>query len=167
MFPLKPISTDEQPRVILAAAFKSLGGELPIRSGWGYTREDACIIDKQDPVVSRVLPFDGIGIERVFLEKRIYIEMLIFRPPGEAFSGITWNPIEQQLIEDGDKIFDKLTVEITAFSEGEWEELKAEWEGPNGYRSPTFDMAAHNHKREQRMIRLKREFWFDITSSYG
>jgi len=27
--------------------------ELPIRGGWGYTREDAVIIDRQDRVVSK------------------------------------------------------------------------------------------------------------------
>ena len=64
------IRSAETPREILAADFKSLGGELPIHGGWGYSREDAVVVDKDDPVVSKGIPFDGVGIEYIFVEKR-------------------------------------------------------------------------------------------------
>lgn len=163
---INPVSSNESPRKILAEDFKSLGGELPIQGGWGYTIEDACIIDKKDPVVDAKMPFDGIGIEYVFVEKRIYEEMIIFRPKGEKFSGIHWNLIEQGLINDKSRSFDKLIFEITAFPEKDWDELIAEYEGPFGYCDPNFDLTAHEKKRQARMIKLTREFWFDITSFY-
>ena len=40
--------TDLSPR---EAMDKSPGPDLPIRGGWGYNREDACIIDKNDPII--------------------------------------------------------------------------------------------------------------------
>ena len=58
----KPIiRSQEAPRQIIFEDYK-LNGELPITGGWGYTKDDAVIIDKNDPVVPEGLPFDGVGI---------------------------------------------------------------------------------------------------------
>lgn len=167
MKPLNPINSKESPREILAADFKSLRGVLPIRGGWGYSQEDACIIDKNDPLVDPSVPFDGVGLEYVFVEKRIYEEMIIFRPDGEKFSGIRWNLQQQSTFREGWMVFDKLVFEITAFPHKDWEELKAEFEGPQGYGHPEFNDEAHERKRQEKMVRLTREYWFNITSFYG
>lgn len=167
MQPLYPITSQESPKVILAADFKSLSGGLPIRGGWGYSQADACIIDKNDPLVDPSLPFDGVGLEYVFVEKRIYEEMIIFRPEGEKFSGIKWNLEEQNLIPDAGRYFDRLVFEITGFLDNDWEELKSEFEGPQGFGHPDFDLEAHHKKRLEKMVRFTREFWFDVTSFYG
>lgn len=167
MQPLNPINGKESPREILAADFKLLNGGLPIRGGWGYTKLDACIIDKNDPLVDPSLPFDGVSVEYVFVEKRIYEEMIIFRPDGEKFSGIRWNLEEQNLLHEAERSFERFVFEITAFSENDWEELKAEFGGPQGYGTPSFDAEAHEKKRQEKMMHFTREFWFDITSFYG
>lgn len=164
---LYPIKSLESPRDILAADFKSLRGGLPIRGGWGYTQADACIIDKNDPLVDPSLPFDGVGMEYIFVEKRIYEEMIVFRPDGEKFSEIKWNLLEQNLIHDAGMHFDRLVFEITAFRDNDWEDLKLEFEGPQGYGHPDFDLEDHKEKRQEKMVRFTREFWFDITSFYG
>ena len=39
----------------------------------------------------------------------------------------------------------------------DWEELKAEWEGPNGYGSDAFDLEGHLSKRADRTIHLQRK----------
>ena len=90
------INSEESPRDILAADFKSIG-EIPIRGGWGYTLEDAVIIDKNDPIVSKGSPFDGVSLEYVFVEKRIYEELIIFRPKDDRFTGINWKLLKQQM----------------------------------------------------------------------
>src|SRR5262245_1324602 len=135
----EPIITADPPRKVLAEHFKSLDGELPIRGGWGYTREDAVVIDAQDPVVPKNLPFDGVGLEYVFVEKRIHEEMIIFRPPGQKFAGIRWQLLDQALMGEGGRHYDRLRFEITAFPEEAFHRLKAEWEGPSGYGNPSFD----------------------------
>jgi hypothetical protein len=161
-----PVKTLKPPRKIIAEHFESLGGELPIRGGWGYTKEDACIIDKNDPIVDPSVPFPGISIEYIFVEKRIYEEMIILRPKGDKFSSIKWKLIKQMLIEESDRAFDKLIFEITAFRDEDWIELKREYEGPQGYGHPDFNHEAHEKKRQEKMVRFKREFWFDITSFF-
>ena len=110
-----PVKTLKPPRKIIAEHFESLGGELPIRGGWGYTKEDACIIDKNDPIVDPSVPFPGISIEYIFVEKRIYEEMIILRPKGDKFSSIKWKLIKQMLIEESDRAFDKLIFDLRLF----------------------------------------------------
>lgn len=162
-----PVKSEESPRKILAVDFKSLRGELPISGGWGYSQADACIIDKNDSLLPPSIPFDGVGVEYVFVEKRIYEEMIIFRPDGEKFSGIKWNLQKQSTLHEEGRVFDKLLFEITALPDSDWDELKTEFDGPQGYGHPKFDVEAHERKYQEKMVRFTREFWFDITSFYG
>ena len=161
------ISSVESARNILAADFKSLGGELPIRGGWGYSQEDTVIIDKNDPIVPSGIPFDGVEIEYIFVEKRIYKELIIFRPPEERFAGIKWKLLKQRSTEHKQRSYDVLSFEVTALPSKDFEELKAEWEGPDGYGSPGFDVDAHFSKRDAKTIRYVAEYWFDVTSFCG
>jgi len=148
----------------MAMDFKYSNEGLPISGGWGYTKDDACIINKNDPLVSPDIPFDGVAIEYVFVRQRIHEEMIIFRPKGDRFSGIKWTLLLQRLIEDGGRSYDNLKFEITAFHDEDWYLLKSEYGGPKGFGHPDFDLAAHERKRQEKMIRIEQEFWFDITS---
>lgn len=159
------ISSKESPRDILAVDFKSMGN-IPIGGGWGYTLEDAVIIDKNDPSVTKGMPFDGVGLEYIFVEKRIYEELIINRPEYDRYSGIKWNLLGQAMTTHGGKSYDVLTFEVTALPDRDWEELKAEWDGPNGHGSPGFDIDVHFKKHESRTVRYVSEYYFDITSFY-
>jgi hypothetical protein len=160
------IRSKEPPREILAADFKSLG-ELPIQGGWGYTLDDAVIIDNKDPVAPKGMAFDGVGLEYIFVEKRIYEELIIFRQVNDRYSGIRWNLLRQKLTSHNERSYDVLTFEVTALPDKDYEELKAEWEGSNGYGSPGFDTPRHTKKRDSKTIRYVTEYYFDITSFYG
>lgn len=141
--------------------------DFPINGGWGYAMEDACVIDKGDHTVEKNIPFDGVGVEYAFVEKRIYCELILFLPRGREYSGISWKLLQQDLINRDGRDFDRLMYSVTALPTSDWESLKAEWEGPDGIRSPTFDSEAHHRKHESKTISLVREYWFDITSFYG
>jgi hypothetical protein len=160
------ISTSDTPRKILAADFET-GGELPIRGGWGYSPEDAVIIDRDDPVAAKGTAFNGIAIEYDFVGKRIYEELVVLFPEGETHSEIKWNLLEQNLFGHDDRPFDRLAFEVTAIPGRDWEQLEAEWEGPNGWASPRFDAEEHRRKRESKTIRYLAEYYFDITSFFG
>jgi len=159
------INSTDSPRIILAKDFNSLGGELPIRGGWGYTIEDAVIIDKNDPVVPKGLPFYGLDIEHIFVEKRIYEELIIFRDKHDRHSNIKWDLLKQSLIHRDDRSYDCLTYEVSAFPDKDFEELKREWD--HGRTTETFDVEAHYRKAESKRIHYVAEYWFDITSFYG
>ena len=156
---------DGSPRNIISMDFDSIENELPIYGGWGYTKNSACIIDKSDPSVIDESSFDGVEIEHIFVEKRIYEEMIVTRPIGEAYSGIKWNLISQELIEENDRYFDHMVFSVSAFRDKDWNALSAEWEGRHD--NPLFSLDDHNNKREKLAVHFTREFWFDITSFYG
>ena len=155
--------TKESPRQIILEDFKI---DLPISGYWGYNIESACVIDKNDPTVSQGMPFDGIGIEHIFVEKRIYEEMIIFRDDHEKYAGIRWDRQSQQLLVEGDKTYDKLTFNIVGFSDQVWDELTSRFEEiqKSGKVELMTELDAY---RESKAYRLTREFYFDITSFYG
>jgi hypothetical protein len=109
---------------------------LPIWGGWGYSKEDAVVIDSRHPIVNPDKPFDGVGIEYAFVKNRINKELDTAQPEGQKFTGIKYKLLEQTFRNDGDKKFDILKFEVEALPVT----AKAEplvWE---------------------------EEFWFDITS---
>jgi tetratricopeptide (TPR) repeat protein len=153
------IESDEPPMKILAAHFKSLNGELPILGGWGYCKADACIIGKYDPSVDRERYFDEMGIENIFVEQRIYYEMIISQPEGGKFFDIRWNLQKRKSFKDEDRIFDQLSFEITAFFEPDWEDLQ-------NHGNTHFDAKAQKKKHQKKIIQFDREFWFDVTNCW-
>ena len=101
--------------------------DLPISGGWGYGLNDCVVIDKEDPAAQTGLPFDLIGVEQVLVEKRIYAELIVFRPNNDLFAGISWNRTEQSLRDIHGRQFDVLKYQVTAFTERDWEFLRLDW----------------------------------------
>ena len=139
---------------------------LPITGGWGYDFDTACVIDKNDPSVNQNMPFDGVGIEYVFVEKRIYEEMIIFRQAHEKYSGLRWDLEKQELISRDEKHYDRLIFNVLGFSDAIWDELTSRFEAiqKSGELEKMVELDAY---RESKAYRFKREFYFDITSFYG
>jgi hypothetical protein len=155
--------TKESPRQIIFEDFKI---DLPIKGYWGYDIESACIIDKNDSTVSQEMPFNGVAIEYVFVEKRIYEEMVIFRGDDEKYSGIRWDLDKQELLFVNDKPYDKLVFNVVGFTDAVWDELTSRFEAiqKSGNLELISELDAY---RESKALRLVREFYFDITSFYG
>ena len=94
--------------------------ELPIRGGWGYTREDAVIIDRQDRVVSKCIPFDGLAVERAFIEGRIYQDLW---EPLEVCGPLlrTTHALQTQGLQiAGDKVYDVISHDVWFYSLDDW-----------------------------------------------
>lgn len=162
------IITNESPREIIADHFQSLRRELPIRGGWGYSQEDAVIIDKNDPTVVPGMPFDCVGIERIFVEKRIYEELIIFRPENDRFTKIRWELKEQELIKIDNRVYDKIIFSITAWRDADYDALQKErnpeWELDS---EPCAECIAYDKKCHELQVVYEREYWFDITSTWA
>jgi hypothetical protein len=141
------------------------GYEMPIQGGWGYTKDDAVIIDKYDPAIDQTIPFDGVKLEYIFARYRAYLEMITFRNDNERFSGIELELEVQTLINDETGIYDKLVFNIIALHSEDFDELKEEWE--TNCNLDDFDIVAHQKKREKKLVHLQNEYWFEISSFYG
>ena len=154
------LNTRESPRQIIFEDYKI---DLPISGGWGYDIESACIIDKNNPTVDKTIPFDGISIEYVFVEKRIYEEMIIFRGTSDKFWGIRWDLEEQRLIKVDNRSYDILIFDVVGFSEEIWNELTSRFDAIKA--NEQWDLMEDlNAYRESKAFKFKREFYFDVTS---
>jgi hypothetical protein len=160
---LEPV---ESTRDLLMQAYRLPDDALPISGGWGYTLQDACVIDRTHPCRDPEAPFNGIGVERLFVEKRMYLELIVMRPPGGKYSGIRWNLDSQELQVHEGRRFDRIVFDVECMRDEDWDRLKAEWEAPSGYGHMDFDEARHLAERSARTLRFKREFWFDVTSFF-
>jgi hypothetical protein len=155
--------TKESPRQIILEDFKL---DLPIKGGWGYDFETACIIDKNDPNAAKEVPFNGVAIEYVFVEKRIYEEMIIFRGDDEKYSGIRWDLASQDLLFQDEKYYDKLIFNVVGFTDEIWDELTSRFEAI--HKSGKLELMSElDAYRESKALRLVREFYFDITSFHS
>ena len=142
-------------------------GELPIKGGWGRTKEDAVVIDKNDSIINQSQYFNGVEIEYIFMEYFNYLHLITYRPLNDSYSGIRYKVIKQKLIHDDKtkKIYDKITTEVSCFTDADWDELKEEWE--NNIDNPDFDIEVHDKKRDSKKRYLEIEFWFEISSFYA
>ncbi len=139
--------------------------EMPIKGGWGFTKEDAIIIDKNDPVASQGAAFDGVGLEYSMVSKRNDLEFTYLQKDTEAYRDVNWKPIQQKVLTDKERFYDKLTIKITALPYEDWKSRKMEWK-ENGYK-PDFDKDWFMAKTLELTQFCYRDFWFDITSFYG
>lgn len=163
-----PKTTAEEPaRDVLTRAFNLAPEALPIAGGWGYERKDACVIVGSQLSTADPLQGSAVTVERLFVEKRIYWDLIVTHDDGASLAGIRWNLLSQEhVVHDGRRL-DRLVVEITCMPEADWERLKLEWEGPRGFGHPDFDLARHEAERAAFMLRFEQEFWFDVTSTFG
>lgn len=155
--------TKESPRQIIAEDFKL---DLPIKGGWGYSLEDACVIDKNDSSVNPAIPFDGISIEYVFVEKRLYEEMIIFREGSGRFGGIRWDLDAQKMEHHDEKPYDHLIFDVTGYQESIWDEITNRFdEIQKDFSQEKFDEL--EVYRLSKIQKFRREYFFDIASFFG
>lgn len=155
--------TKESPRQIILEDYKL---DLPIKGGWGYGLEDICVIDKDDPSVNPIIPFNGVAIEYTFVEKRLYEEMIIFRHGDERFGGIRWNLDTQQMSFHNERPYDHLIFNVTAYQESVWDEITARFdEIQKNFSQDKFEEL--EIYRLSKIQSFRREYFFDIVSFFG
>ena len=158
------ISSEKNPKKVIRSIFQS---DLPISGGWGYSKENAVIINKEDPIVSKNIPFDGVSIEYNFVELRIHAELQIFRAGSERCTGIEWNFLKQSLKNHEGRYYDVLFFEVTAISFAELKILEKERKNKDGSQLSKAELKFCIDKKDSKTIRYTTEYWFDISSFYG
>ena len=151
------------PRIFLKNAYSL---ELPITGGWGYSVDDSVVINKNDPALPKGHSVDAPSIEHLFFEKRVYAELIVFRNANDKYSGIKWDLIEQNLEFEGDRKFDCLRFQVSAFPDEDWNYLKDEWEQNHHFENDPEGQDRHDAERLSRQCHYDTECWFDITSIF-
>jgi len=158
------IKTIETPRFVIKELYKL---DLPIKGGWGYSIDDACIIDKTDKSVIQGIPFDGVSVEYAFIEKRNYAELInthyskeVYRKTDKYYAHIECKLIKQRCFSEDGKRYDHLEFEIECVPEEIFDKLSELAKDPD-----KLDEVWKIHDKEK--LIFERECFFDITSFYG
>ena len=109
---IEQLDVQETPLEILEVLTKR---QWPVSGGWGYSCEDAVVIELDDER-------DGVHLEYQFLEARCYLEAMKCASKGVKLEVVQIERKMQKLVfGEGGKSFDKLTMEVTATLDGEKE----------------------------------------------
>lgn len=136
---------------------ESHGKELPIYGGWGYTQDDAIIIDKNDPNVDKAIPFNGVGMEHFIISRRLEEELVHRYPPGKGYTKIDWNVRQQKCLNIDGRHYDHLVVAVRCMPEEKMPELRQHLDDQDEFFRKMFQYACF----------YQADYWFDITSFYG
>ncbi len=154
------------PREILREHFPRTADQCNFSGGWGYDADHATIVKEFDPEINPDEKFDGVSLEYAFIDKRIREELIFSRPEGERFEEFDSCTIEQRLMYINGVPHDYILVEVTAYPEKEWNELKADWENHNFYKDDPEGREANLARKEASKITYQAEYYFNISDFF-
>ena len=154
------------PRTILPQHFPRTANQCNFSGGWGYDVEHATIVKEFDPEINPDEKFDGVSLEYAFIDKRIREELIFNRPEGERFEELDYNTLGHSLQRIDGIPYDYLLVEVTAYPEKEWNELKADWESHDFYKDDPEGREANLARKEACKITYQAEYYFNISDFF-
>ena len=165
-FPYRLPADYPAPREILRQHFPRTADQCCFKGGWGYDAGEAVEVLEFDPEINPDEKFDGVSLEYAFIDKRIREELIFSRPEGERFAGLDHQVLGQELHELDGVPHDFIEVEVTAYPEKEWNELRADWEAHDGYKNDPEGRKANLKRKEAVKITYRSEFWFNIENFF-
>ena len=165
-FPYRLPADYPAPREILRQHFPRTADQCCFKGGWGYDSGEAVEVLEFDPEINPDEKFDGVSLEYAFIDKRIREELIFSRPEGERFEEISHQVLGQELHELDGVPHDFIEVEVTAYPEKEWNELKADWEAHDGYKDDPKGREANLERKEAVKVTYRTEFWFNIENFF-
>ena len=128
--------------------------DLSVSGGWGYTQDEATIIHYLNGIPLTQL-------EHTFASMRAYGEMNMALPENQRYGSINVNETHRETLRTNDKIYEKITYEISAMKEDIYAALIDEYK--EGYGKVGFDMEEHFRRRKESTLKREVIHWFDIT----
>ena len=165
-FPYRLPADYPAPREILPKHFPRTARQCCFKGGWGYDAGDAVEVLEFDPEIDPDEKYDGVSLDYAFIDKRIREELIFSRPEGERFEEIGYQSLGQELHDLDGVPHDFIRVEVTAYPEKEWNELKADWEAHDGYKDDPEGREANLKRKEEAKITYQTEFWFNIADFF-
>ena len=151
------------PREILQQHFPRTAKQCNFSGNWGYDVDHATIVKEFDPEINPDEKFDGVSLEYAFIDKRIREELIFNRPEGERFEELDYNTLGHSLQRIDGIPYDYLLVEVTAYPEKEWNELKEDWESHNCYNDDPEGRKRNLERKAACKITYQAEYYFNIS----
>ena len=165
-FPYRLPADYPAPREILPKHFPRTAKQCFFKGGWGYDAAGAVVVLESDPEIDPDEKLDGVSLEYAFIDKRIREELIFSRPEGDRFAGLDHRVIRQALHDLHGVPHDFIEVEVSAYPEKGWNELKADWESHGCYEDDPEGRRKNLERKEALKITYRTEFWFNIADFY-
>jgi len=136
-------------REVIKTAFDT---DLAVSGVWGYTQEMATVIESTEAPL--------VQMEHMLASMRSYIEMNMTLPPQERYGSINLNETQREQIKEDEKVYDKVTYEITAMKEDLYTAFINEYK--EGLGKEDFDITAHFDQRKEATITRNEVYWFEV-----
>lgn len=143
------IKSSDPVKEIIKAAFDV---DFSLSGGWGYSKESATVIHD-----TNALPIEQF--EHTLATMRAYIEMNMTLPEGERYGSINPNETRRELIADGERLYDKVTYEVTGMKEDIYAGFINEYKENSS--KPDFDYSDHFARRKEATLTRVVEHWFE------
>ncbi len=141
--------------------------EFPIKGGWGYSQDECVIIDRNDPIVDKSMPFDGISLEHKYIASRSVLELEDHQPVTQEYWDINWHIKLQALHKIQGRMFEEITVKVTAYHPKDLTTLKQFRDKKNNFENDPENLQIYLKMKESLLSTYETKFWFDITSFFG
>ncbi len=148
------------PSSVLESKFPGRSVSSLVSGGWGYTREDACVLHNPEDVGTE-LNRGYLDWTNTLIDIRNILEFTQTSPTGERLYVIDCSNYVQETIRDGDKRFLRVLYSVFTVTESQYRELVA-WAKDPKVTEEMFASRVRDIARER-----EREFWFDITEPHA
>ena len=129
--------------------------DLPVTGNWGYTEENATIIES----VQDSMPLSQL--EHMVTSIRAHLEMNITQEQENRYGGINANERAREESRSEEGIYDKVTYEITAMKEDLYTAFIKEYK--DGYGKEDFDINEHFKKRQEATLTREVVHYFEVS----
>lgn len=151
MTDFKKLTSTDEIKEIIQSAFDTT---LDIKGNWGYSKDEPTIILSTDGITKSLY-------EHKLSSMRAYIEMSMTLPKEDRYGSINVNELSREEIREDDKIYDRVTYEISAMREDRYALFIDEYK--DGYGKDWFDIDEHFRNRKLTTIIREEVYWFDVS----
>jgi len=137
---------------VIRSAFDT---ELPVSGAWGYSQEEATVLEANP----NALPLSQI--EHMLASMRAYLEMNMTLKEHERYGSINLNELSREAVKENDRVFDKVSYEISAMKETVYAAFINEYK--EGYKKEGFDLEDHFNRRKKETLTRVVIHWFDTA----
>ncbi|RLA76099.1 MAG: hypothetical protein DRG30_03605 [Epsilonproteobacteria bacterium] len=130
--------------------------DLALAGNWGYTKENATIIEALSENMTL------LQLEHMITSIRAHLEMNITQEQENRYGAINANERAREEERNEEGVFNKVTYEITAIKEDLYNAFIKEYK--EGYGKEDFDISSHFKRRKEATLTREVIHYFEVSS---
>ena len=149
----KPLQENPDIQALIKSTFDA---DLPVSGSWGYTPEQATIINALPEGMT--LP----QLQHMVTTIRAHLEMNITQEEDDRYGAINANEKAREEKSSETGLLNKVTYEITGIKEAPFNAFIKEYKA--GYGKEDFDLNEHFKKRKEATLTREVDHYFEVSA---